>query len=298
MTIAGDVFTPQLAAADEEFANVLTLYPVVLEPIQPQFDRKDRWNQPWPIDFTPEGEAAAFLRIADEAEESQLAWDQFPGVFRAYPTNGQKSGATVYAYFSDPLSRTEGGASILFASQRYGQGLTAYVGSPEIWRLRSLEEQYNERFWINLTRMVSEGRSKRGLQRAMIVLDGRDYGVGQTVPIRARVLTASFEPLDQETVTVDVYDPRGRPLVPSPTLRQDSNRPTEFVGDFRVTTPGKYRIDLPVPDSAETVKGEVDCHIAQTGNGVAASGCVAIAGSGCRDRWRVLSHRRSGRSLA
>ncbi|MCA9073782.1 MAG: VWA domain-containing protein [Planctomycetaceae bacterium] len=257
VTIAGDVFTPQLASADEEFADVLTLYPVVLEPVQPQFERKDRWNQPWPIDFTPEGKAAAFLRIADEAEDSQLAWDQFPGVYRAYSTNGQKSGATVYAYFSDPLSRTDAGAPVLFASQRYGQGITAYVGSPEIWRLRSLDEQYNDRFWINLTRMVSEGRSKRGLQRAMIVLDGRDYGVGQTVPVRARVLTASFESLDQDSVTVDVFDPRGRPLVPSPVLRQDPNRPTEFVGDFRVTTPGKYRIDLPVPDSAETVRGEV-----------------------------------------
>ncbi len=257
VTIAGDIFTHQLAAAEEEFADVLTLYPVVLEPVRPQFDRKDRWNQPWQIDFTPEGQAAAFLRITDDPETSQLAWDQFSGVFRAYPTNGQKSGATVYGYFSDPLSRTDEGAPILLASQRYGQGITAYIGSPEIWRLRALEEAYNERFWINLTRMASEGRSKRGLQRAMIVLDGREYGVGQTVPVRARVLTASFETLDQKTVTIDVYDPRGRPLIPSPVLRQDQTRPAEFVGDFRVTTPGKYRLDLPVPDSAESVKGEV-----------------------------------------
>ncbi|MEZ6144834.1 MAG: VWA domain-containing protein [Planctomycetaceae bacterium] len=255
--IAGDIFTPRLAAADEEFTDVLTLYPVVLEPIRPQFDRKDRWNQPWPIELTPDGQAAAFLRITDDPETSQLAWEQFPGVFRAYPTNGQKSGATVYGYFSDPLSRTDQGAPILFASQRYGQGMTAYIGSPEIWRLRALDEAYNERFWINLTRMAVEGRSKRGLQRAMIVLDGREYGVGQTVPVRARVLTSSFETLDQDTITIDVYDPRGRPLIPAPVLRQDQTRPAEFVGDFRVTTPGKYRLELPVPDSAENIKDEV-----------------------------------------
>ncbi len=255
--VAGDIYTPQLASADEEFATIHKLYPVVLEPVRPQFDRKDRWNQPFPIEFTPEGESAAFLRIDEDAEASRLAWEQFPGVYRSYPTNGEKSGATVYARFGDPLSRTDAGAPALLASQRYGQGITVYLGSPEIWRLRSLDEEYTERFWINLIRMASEGRSKRGLQRAMIILDGQDYGVGQTVPVRARVLTSSFEPLETQTISVDVYDPRGRPLVPAPVLRQDQNRPAEFVGDFRVTTPGRYRLELPVPDSSETVSGEV-----------------------------------------
>ncbi len=255
--VAGDIYTPQLASADGEFETIHRLYPVVLEPVRPQFDRKDRWNQPFPVEFTPEGEAAAFLRIAEDAEASRLAWEQFPGVYRSYPTNGEKSGATVYARFGDPLSRTDAGAPALLASQRYGQGITVYLGSPEIWRLRSLDEEYTERFWINLTRMASEGRSKRGLQRAMVILDGQDYGVGQTVPIRARVLTSSFEPLETTTISVDVYDPRGRPLVPAPVLRQDQNRPAEFIGDFRVTTPGRYRLELPVPDSSETVSGEV-----------------------------------------
>jgi len=255
--VAGDIYTPQLAAADQEFETIHKLYPVVLEPVRPQFDRKDRWNQPWRIEFTPEGESAAFLQIAEDAEASRLAWEQFPGVFRSYPTNGKKSGATVYAHFTDPLSRTQGGAPALLASQRYGQGVTFYLGSPEIWRLRSLDEEYMERFWINVTRMASEGRSKRGLQRAMLVLDGRDYGVGQTVPIRARVLSPSFEPLDTETLTIDVFDPHGRPQIPAPVLRQDQNRPAEYVGDFRVTTPGRYRLELPVPDSSMAAGGEV-----------------------------------------
>ncbi|MGD9854008.1 MAG: hypothetical protein AB7U20_03570 [Planctomycetaceae bacterium] len=255
--VAGDIYTPQLAAADQEFETIHKLYPVVLEPVRPQFDRKDRWNQPFPMAFTAEGKSAAFLRIVDDPEASRLAWEQFPGVYRSYPTNGEKSGATVYARFSDPLSRTDAGSPALLASQRYGQGLTVYLGSPEIWRLRSLDEAYTERFWVNLTRMAAEGRSKRGLQRAMIVLDGREYGVGQTVPVRARVLSSSFEPLETQTLSINVFDPRSRPLIPAPVLRQDPNRPAEFVGDFRVTTPGRYRLELPVPDSSETVTGEV-----------------------------------------
>ena len=255
--VAGDVFTPQLAAEEQTFETILKLYPVVLETVRPQFNRKNRWNQPWKVSFSTEGLAAEFLQIAEDAEDSRLAWDEFPGVYRAYPTNGRKGGATVYASFSDPLSRTDAGQPVLLASQRYGQGVTAYVGSPELWRLRSLNEEYFDRFWIKLVRLVSESRSKRGLQRAMLVLDGREFGVGQTVPIRARVLTAAFEPLENDVVTLDVYDPRGRPVVPPPVLTKDKHRPSEFVGDLRVTVPGRYRLELPVPDSSETVAGEI-----------------------------------------
>jgi hypothetical protein len=255
--VAGDVFTPQLAASEKQFENILKLYPVVLDQTRPQFDRKDRWNQPWKLELTPEGQAVAFLQIADDAEGSRQAWDEFPGIYRAYPTLGRKGGASVYAYFSDPLSRSDAGQPVVLASQRYGQGVSAYIGSPELWRLRSLDEDYFDRFWIKLVRMAAEGRSKRGLQRGMLVLDGSDFGVGQTVPVRARVLTASFEPLETDTLTVDVYDPRGRPVVPAPVLKKDSDRPSEFSGDLRVTVPGKYRLELPIPDSSETVSGEI-----------------------------------------
>lgn len=255
--VAGDVFTPELAGSEEEFSDILKLYPVVLEPTRPQFDRRDRWNQPWKLGFTPEGEAAEFLQIAEDAEGSRLAWDEFPGIYRAYPTNGRKGGATVYAFFTDPLSRTDAGQPVVMASQRYGQGITAYLGSPELWRLRALDEDYFDRFWIKTIRMVSEGRSKRGLQRGMLVLDGSDFGVGQTVPLRARVLSSSFEPLENDTLRLDVFDPRGRPIVPAPVLKQDRNRPSEFAGQLRVTMPGSYRLELPVPDSNETVTGEI-----------------------------------------
>ena len=255
--VAGDVYTSRLAAADEEFAEILKLYPVVLEEVRPRFDQKDRWSTPWPLGFTPEGLASEALQIAEDAEGSRLAWEAFPGIYRAYPTNGRKGGATVLAFFTDPLSHTDAGQPIVLATHRYGQGVAAYLGSPETWRLRALDEDAYDRFWIKMVRLASEGRSKRGLQRAMLVLDGSEFGVGQTVPLRARVLTPAFEPLENDTVTLDVYDPRGRPIVPAPTLKKDSNRPSEFTGDLRVTMPGKYRLELPVPDSAETVKDEI-----------------------------------------
>jgi hypothetical protein len=252
--IAGDIHTPELSAGDATYDGIRTLYPVVLETVRPEFERRDRWNQPWKVGVTDEGRASALLNVADDLEVSMQLWESFPGVYRCYPTGGVKGGAVVYAEYTDPLSRTYAGAPVLLAFQRYGQGMSIYLGSPEMWRLRSYDEDLYDRFWIKLVRMAAEGRSKRGLQRGMLVLDSHEFGVGQTIPLRARVLSAAFEPLEAETLTLDVFDPQGRPVSPSPALRQDPTRKSEYVGDLRVTMAGQYRLELDVPDSSETVR--------------------------------------------
>lgn len=127
-----------------------------------------------------------------------------------------------------------------------------------MWRLRALDEEFYDRFWIKMVRKAAEGRTKRGLQRGMLILQGADYDVGQTVPLRARVLNSQYRPLEQQTLGIDVYDPTGKPMVPPLTLRQDRNRPAEFVGDFRVALPGRYRLELSIPDSSETVVNEIN----------------------------------------
>ncbi|MFG0335167.1 MAG: hypothetical protein ACF8TS_17560, partial [Maioricimonas sp. JB049] len=255
--VAGDVYTPQLAAADDDFASILKLYPVVLEEVSMTLDSRDKSAEAWKLGLTQEGKAAAFLQVTDDPSTAMSVWEEFPGVYRCYPTRGRKGGTTVYAEFTDPLARGGDGQPVLLAAQRYSQGQTVYLGSPEMWRLRAMDEEFYDRFWIKLVRKAAEGRTKRGLQRGMLILQGADYDVGQTVPLRARVLNSQYRPLEQQTLGIDVYDPTGKPMVPPLTLRQDRNRPAEFVGDFRVALPGRYRLELAVPDSSETVVNEI-----------------------------------------
>ena len=40
-------------------------------------------------------------------------------------------------------------------------------------------------------------------------------------------------------------------------LKKDRSRPSEFTGDLRVTMPGKYRLELPIPDSSDIVTDEI-----------------------------------------
>ena len=256
--IAGDVNTSELAAAisDEQDGtqHLANLYPVLLEEVR-GLRASDPARDAFPIGLTQEGEAAAFLSLnEDPADES--VWERIR-INRCYPTRGRKRGATIYAEFTDPQARGRDGQAVLLAGQRYSQGNILYLGSPEIWRLRAVEEAYYDRFWIKLIRKSAEGRTRRGIQGSMLVMEGREYDVGQTVPIRAKLLNSQFRPLDDEHVAMQVTDPMGRPLVPALQLDRDPNRPAEYATNFLATLPGRYKLELAVPDTRNVLTGEI-----------------------------------------
>lgn len=247
--VAGDVYTADLAAGGAEQEPVRDLYPVFLHSYPVAAQIEGQWDQPWPLELTAEGREAGFLQLAENAAGSDEVWDEFPGVYRCYPTAGAKAGATVYAYFSDPREQTEYGEPVLLASQFYGSGRTLYLGSPEIWRLRALDEEYYERFWTKLVREVGQGRLRRGTARGMLLLERNQYVLGQTVRVRANLLDAQLEPLDVDSIPVEIYDPDGRPLTPQPRLVRDENRPGQYTTDFRASAAGTYSVRVSVPAS-------------------------------------------------
>lgn len=261
IAVAGDVNTPRLAGNDATLETIVKLYPVLLDEVGLQLGSRDEAGTAYPIGLTQDGEAAEFLKL-DESGDSD-PWQEFRGLYRCYPTRGVKAGTTVYAEFTDPLSRGAGGQPALIAMQRYGQGNVLYLGSPEFWRLRSVKEEYLDRFWTKLIRKGAEGRSKRGLQRGMFVLEGRDYDVGQNVPIRVRAVNAQYEPLAADSIALEVYDPNGRPQIPALQLQRDANRPAEYTGDLRVVLPGRYRLELAIPDATETLSAELNVQLSR-----------------------------------
>jgi hypothetical protein len=262
--VAGDVNTLQLASASEQATQLQSqleplreLYPVVLSAYLSELRFDQQSSQPWPLEFTPEGQRAEFLQLTDDPVTSLARWKEFAGFYRCYPTSGGKAGATVLARFSDPRSQTEYGFPILLAEQFYGQGRTLYVGSAEFWRLRAVSDEDYDRFWIKTVREVGQGRTKRGTRRGILLPESRKLILGQTVRIRTRLLDAQFLPLVADAVTLDVVTPSGKPLVPSPRLRPDPGRAGEFVGDFRASLPGSYRLELTIPESTDRLTDEL-----------------------------------------
>lgn len=260
--VSGDVNTPQLASAQgparEDFAKLLELYPVFLEP--PRLLDDEEFQKPWPIELTRDGIEAGFLQLTDDAAGSTAAWREFAGIYRCFPTGGSKAGATVYARFSDP--RTVGDDQpILLASQFYGAGRVLYLGSAELWRLRSLEEDYFDRLWIKLLREVGQGRLLRGTNRGVLLIERTQYPLGATVQIRARLLDPQFKDYVADKVPLEVFDPTGKALTPAPTLLRDKTRPGHYGGSFVALAPGTYKLQLPIPDSNDELKGSLSVRL-------------------------------------
>jgi len=260
--VAGDIYTQELASASDDLRLVQSLYPVALNASLFDYEfRNDEFQQPWPIEFTRDGREAEFLQLTDEAGLSASAWKDFPGVLRAYPSGAPKAGATVYAYFSDPRSVTEHGKPILIASQFYGAGRTLYFGSAEMWRLRALEESFYERLWVKAVREVGQGRLLRGTNRGVLLLERSTYPLGSTIQVRANLLDPQFRELVASQVTLEVYDPSGRPLVPGVALIGNPSRPGQFQGAFSANLPGRYRLELPIPESQEQAVGYIQVEL-------------------------------------
>lgn len=252
--IAGDVNTSTLASGNEEFQGIRALYPVALATDLFDFElRTDEFQQPWPIDFTRPGTEAEFLQIDETAAASALVWKQFAGVYRCYPTNKPKDGATVYAYFSDRRAVNESGKPVLLAGQFFGAGRVLYLGSPELWRLRAVDEKYFERYWIKSIREVGQGRLLRGTNRGVLLLERQTYELGATVQIRANLLDQQFKELAAATAALEVVDPNGKRLVPPMQLTANKARAGQFQGTLMATLPGRYRLELPIPESTEQV---------------------------------------------
>lgn len=255
--VAGDVFTPAIPR-EPTLEKIHELYPVILERRLRRSRNSQKVAQAWKFDFTREGLEAGFLDVTEDLVASSELWDEFTGVYSSYPTEGAKAGATTYAYFSDPEAQNSFGQPILLASQYYGAGRTIYLGSPEMWRLRTIDEVYYDRFWTKVIREAGQARLKRGNNRGTLLLERTQYVLGQTVRVRGQILNPQFEPFTADSVTADVYDPQGRPMVPPVRMQTDTGRPGQFVGNFRVSIPGVWRIELPIPQSRDLLSEKID----------------------------------------
>ena len=102
IAVAGPIQTAKWIRSTEH-AKLRDLYPVVFQQRLTLLDDGQYGGEtPWPLAIERAGREAKFLWLGNTAEESEAAWDSFPGVYGYYAVKGEKPGATVYARFSDP----------------------------------------------------------------------------------------------------------------------------------------------------------------------------------------------------
>ena len=257
LVVAGPVFTPEWTRrprGEPKIDLIRGLYPVSFYSQGSASLKLGRFGgeQPFPLEFSREGRSSRHLWLGGEdSVESISNWDEFDGVYGYYAVNEPKAGADVLARFSDQSTAIDNELPIYLAAHYYGAGRVFFQASGEIWRLRDLDVEFFQTYYLNLIRWVSEGRLLRDSSRGILLLDRNRCWVGDQLTVRAILRDAADQPLVQNEVQASLRRPDG--LVQTITMVNEQNaaRPGTFTGQFVTPLEGMYEVSLLIPFSPD-----------------------------------------------
>lgn len=252
--ISGPVYMPEWTRqrTDPRIALVRSFFPVNLATRGPLLSGgRSGGDTPWPLEFTPDGQRAEFLNLADDPTASADAWEEFGGVYDFVGVQDAKPGAKVYAHFSDPSTAIDDSLPIYLASQFYGAGRVFFQGSGEMWRVRGISDALFDSYYTKLVRWVSEGRLLRDSNRGILLVDRPRAMVGDTITVRAILTDAQFEPLRAPQVEAQLLTPTGRVETVRLTPLQGEPREGTYGGRFLAREAGAFDLRLTLGDALE-----------------------------------------------
>jgi len=206
------------------------------------------------LNLTPEARASWFLQLGDTPTENAEAWAGFPPHYWAI-TGEPKPGAEVLA--------TANGSPVL-ARQNYGFGRVFYVGIDSTWRWRyKTGDYYHHRFWGQVAQWAASDRLLPTMNAAGTIKFGTRepaFRTGQEVEVIVRG-TDAVKKLGANTLkgarVVKLPEKAGEAekpigLVP---LKLPENRTRDLVGKLRDLLPGKYALELSIPEWTGDLQG-------------------------------------------
>ena len=218
-------------------------------------------NSPRPIELTPAGRGAPFLQLDDDANYNLDLWQSLEGLYgvATLQVGEPKPAAEVYAWLGSPSADEPEERTVLLASQRFGRGRVVFQGAGEMWRLRSHDPAYFEKYYVELIRWTVRSRLEMTSNRAALMIDRREIRLGEELSVGAYVTDARWQPLDRDEVIATVHPPAGDPE--SLVLHKLESGKGNYRCRFRPNRDGVYQLELKPPDDEE---GKVSCQFRVT----------------------------------
>ncbi len=216
-------------------------------------------DEGFPLNITGEGERSWFLSMGDSAGQNRAAWDRFPLHYWA-AVGELKEGAEVLAAVpgGNPRDRA------LIARQSYGFGRVLYVGIDSTWRWRyKTGDHYHHRFWGQVAQWAASDRllpvtnangTIRFGTREPIYQGGQDVEVVVRTSDAVKKLGPNAIKGARVVRLPEVVGGKETPagLIP---LTHPEGRPRDLSGKAHDLTPGKYAVELEIPEWADQLQG-------------------------------------------
>jgi hypothetical protein len=239
-------------------------------------------SRPYSLNFPDKAKQFEFLKIDEEAKEPMEGWDKFfwgeagkpepgkdlvprNGMYNYYPVEKVKPAAEVLATFatSEPAARINDGKDEqpYLVKMRYGNGMTVYISSAEIWRLRQFKNAYFQVFWVKLARYAGSGNLGKLSSYGRFTMQST-VRTG-LVKVEAQILGLDLQPLPRDSrpkvlvVRPPDFDPKTDRETPEfielKAKAKEGDWNGYFIGTFPVHTPGDYTLKIPIPGTAQTL---------------------------------------------
>ena len=237
-------------------------------------------TKPYALNFPGASTETEFLKLDDNSKYPLAGWSEFfygkrkedvtpqdpvlRGFYSFYPVKSVKQGATVVATFGDPQARlagddAKGGEMPFLVTMPSKKGKVVYLGWEGTWRLRQFQPEYFDRFWTKLARYAGSGNLTRQSRRGVPIM-GRQFVVGRPIAFEAQLFQQNMQPLAKTAEPrIKIAPPPGVTLARSEfplEPKREGNWDGYFRAQFTVNAPGKYQLELPIPESNEILRRE------------------------------------------
>ena len=198
-------------------------------------------DKPVRVELTAAGRASTMMRLSDKDDENALIWKQLPPIYWVAKVARPKPAAEVLLVDPDPAKESRFGKMPVIASQQYGLGQVMYVGTDNLWRWRkNVGDFYYTAIWGQISQRLSIQRLLGGNKRTQLTTDRQNYMTGDRVTIYARLYTAGYDAVQDQSVK-GVYGLRTGGKQTDVTLRGIPEQPGLFRGEFIAPLPGAYQ---------------------------------------------------------
>jgi hypothetical protein len=259
--LAGKRAMPQAfatTAADRELDPLMRLLPITEA-------REVNPADGFPITLTAEGRLASFLQLEPTSDASMQRWSELPphywgligkakpaAVPLAWVRNGQ--------FNPDPKAEAElERNNALILRQNYGFGRVLFVGLDSTWRWRfKTGDTYHHKFWGQVIRWAATDKPLiTGNEYVRFGTREPVYRAGQEIELIVR-LSDGARSLGPDALAgarlyrlVDGKPEENAGLAP---LSRRENRPKELETKLRDLPPGRYEVELAIPDLADQLQ--------------------------------------------
>jgi hypothetical protein len=197
---------------------------------------------PMHFELTESGRRSLLTKLADTDEENWNVWSTLPGFQWHAPVIRAKAGTEVLSVHQE--TSNEFGRLPMIVTKTFGAGKILYMATDGAWRWRrGVEDKYHYRFWGQVVRWMAYQRNMAKGESIRFFYSPEQPSVGQTLALKASVMSQSGEPLTAGDVQVAVTNANGKTEFTTLNSAGEDSWGL-FEGRLTVSEPGLHQVTV------------------------------------------------------